>query len=292
MQTLLSSRNLLLAGMILGLSCTTSCKKEVSPNNPDAVETQNLTMSSEDDAVVDMIFTEIHEQELGLMDEIGLPDIGLDDESSIGLDSVGRCVKVTITPRDPMVFPKTVVFDYGEGCKGRDGKTRKGKLIIRYSAPMVKPGATAFTQFENFSINNIKVEGKHSTKNNSTATIRIFTRTVENGKLTFPNGGTILWNGTHTNKQVSGMGTPGFPRDDEFEITGGARGISERGGNKIEWSRVIAEPLHKAFTCRWISKGVVHITRNNNRAILNYGDGTCDNKAVIIINGNRKEITL
>jgi hypothetical protein len=269
-----------------------SCTKDKNEENLSAEETEVMRLSSEDDATADHVFNEIHDLEMGIIEPIGLPDIGLNDVEISELDSVGRCVKITVTPRELLAFPKTVVFDFGDGCRGPDGKTRKGKVITRYSAPMRTPGATAVTTFDNFSVNNVKVQGRHTTRNNSTSTNRIFTRRVEDGKLTFPGGAVVSWDATHTNTQTDGMGTPGFPLDDEFEITGGARGISERSGNRVEWSRRIAEPLVKAFSCRWISKGVVHITRNDNRAILNFGEGECDNKAVIIINGQRKEITL
>lgn len=269
-----------------------ACNKEKISDTIPTDEVEIMRLSSEDDAGADNVFNEIHDLEMGMIVPIGLPDIGLSEVAVTELDSVGRCAKVTVTPRDPNVFPKTVVFDFGEGCRALDGKLRKGKVIVRYSAPMRKPGAVALTTFENFSIDGNKIEGNHSTKNNSTSTTLIFTRRVENGKITFAGGGVVIWDATHTNTQKEGLGTPGFPLDDVFEITGGAKGISERNGKRVEWSRRIAEPLVKSFTCRWISKGVVHITRNDKRAVLNFGDGTCDNKAVLLINGERKEITL
>ena len=284
-------KNIALAGL-LAIFTFIGCNKENAEPTLSAEEATLLTQASTEDAMADIIFNDIHEQELGMLEEIGLPNIGLNNEAEIGLDSAGRCMKVTIVPRDPFVFPKTVTFDYGTGCKGRDGKTRKGKMVTTYSAPMIKPGAIAVTRFDGFFVNDVKVEGIHSTKNSSTSSILIFTRKVENGKLTFPQGGVSVWNATHTNKQIAGLGTPGFPMDDEFEINGGAKGVFEKGSNRVEWSRVIVEALQKTFKCRWIDRGVVHITRNDKKAILNYGDGTCDNKAVIIINGERKEITL
>ena len=275
--------------MVIGL---TGCEKDAKETTLSREETDNLTMVSEEDATTDMIFSDIHEQELGMLEEIGTPGIGLNNES-VGLDTVGRCLKVSITPRDIGVWPKTVIFDYGTGCTGPDEKTRKGKMITVYSSPIIIPGATAVTTFDGFFVNGIKVQGKHTTKNNSTASVLIFTRTVQEGKLTFPNnGGVAIWNATHTNKQIAGLGTPGFPLDDEFQISGEAKGVFEGGGKRLEWSRVIREPLHKTFKCRWIDKGVVQITRNDNKATLNYGAGTCDNKAVITINGVSKEITL
>ena len=270
------------------------CKKEMnSAETMTENEAAEMALVAQEDAQTDQVFTEIHEQELGMMDEFDVPGIGLNGEAAISQDSAGnRCVKMTIAPRDPLSFPKTVTVDYGTGCTGRDGKTRKGKMITTYSAPMVKPGATAVTRFENFHVNGVKIEGIHATKNNSTSDVRIFTRTVENGKLTFPNGGTVAWNATHTNKQVAGLGTPGFPLDDAFEITGGARGVNERNATRVEWSRRIETALHKTFRCRWVDKGVVSITRNGKKATLDYGNGTCDNKATLTINGQIKEITL
>jgi hypothetical protein len=281
-------------GIMFASMCFAGCKKELNnQSNMTEAEAAEITLLAQDDAQADQIFTEIHEQELGLMDEFDVPGIGLNSEEAISQDSAGtRCVRMTISPRDPLAFPKTVTVDYGTGCKGRDGKTRKGKMITTYSAPMVRPGATAVTRFENYYVDGVKIEGVHQTKNNSTSNVLIFTRTVENGKMTFPNGGTSVWNAIHTNKQVAGLGTPGFPLDDAFEITGGARGVNERNGRRVEWSRKIETALHKSFRCRWFDKGVVSITCNGNKATLDYGNGICDNKATLTINGNTKEITL
>lgn len=282
-----------LAALAMLTFAATSCTKSTQEATLAPQEVENLTASTQDDAIADQIFAEIHEQEMGLVDEFDVPGIGLNSDISINQDSLGnRCVKMTIVPRNPMEFPKTVTVDYGNGCPGRDGRVRKGKMITVYSAPMIRPGATAVTRFENFYVGKVKVEGRHSTRNNSTSDVRIFTRQVENGKLTFEGGGVMLWEATHTNKQVDGLGTPGFPFDDAFEVTGGARGINERAGNRLEWSRRIESPLQKTFRCRWIQKGTVVIVRNNNRALLNFGDGTCDNKATLTINGQVKEITL
>jgi hypothetical protein len=58
------------------------------------------------------------------------------------------------------------------------------------------------------------------------------------------------------------------------------------------WSSVILDPLIKKFTCRWIVKGTKRITRNNHLGILDYGNGDCDNQAVLTINGVAHTITL
>lgn len=273
------------------------CNKETSLSTAITEEAIALTNSTQEDALADITFNDVFEQTMGTSDDYSIPEIGLGgagDGVSIGLDSVdNKCFVVTISPRDRGVFPKTVTINFGATeCVGKDGKRRKGKIITVYSAPMVTPGATATTRFDGFFVNGVKIEGTHIAKNNSTSNVRIFTRTVENGKLTYPSGDYVEWRATHTNTQVAGLGTPDFPFDDEFTITGGAKGVNKRDGKVIEWSRLIAEPLHKAFKCRWFDAGVVKITRNDKHSLFNYGNGNCDNKATITIEGVSKEITL
>jgi hypothetical protein len=77
--------------------------------------------------------------------------------------------------------------------------------------------------------------------------------------------------------------------DDIFSITGGGRGENSRGKS---WGHEVIEPLIKKFTCRWISKGVLRIRFNNTNGLLNFGDGRCDNKAELAVNGNVRIITL
>jgi hypothetical protein len=288
--------------LLASLTIFTACQKEVSNGTDDAATTAaaELSTASEDDATADITFNDVYEQVLDASADFGLTDIGIIQASTsdfdivpIMQDSMGpRCATVTIVPRDRNAWPKTVTIDYGNGCIMRDGKLRKGKIITVYSGPMFEPGSIATTTFQNHWVDSVQVEGTHVAKNNSTSAARIFTRSVKDGKLTHLNGNYTMWSGTHTNTQVEGLGTPRFPLDDVFTITGGARGQYKRGTKVVEWSRAIAEPLFKNFTCRWISKGIVRITRNADASVLNYGDGTCDNKATLTINGITKEIRL
>ncbi|MEO7310156.1 MAG: hypothetical protein ABIX01_07160 [Chitinophagaceae bacterium] len=282
----------------------TSCKKEVSNNTEDsvAVETQ---LASEDDAEADVIFDGVFDNVLGVDEEVGLgagigvfgaanngDDGGLDQRGGAnGVDSV-RCFTVTRVPNIPGVFPKTITIDFGTGCTGPDGKTRRGKVITVYTGRMVEPGSEATTTFDGFYVDSVHVEGAHRIKNNSTATVRIFTRTVVNGKLSKPSGNSIQWNATHTNTQTAGLGTPNFPLDDEFDITGFAEGQNTRGTRVNTWSRLIINPLHKKFICRWFGSGTVKVTRNGNSAFLDFGTGSCDNQATVTIGGVVHVITL
>ena len=55
----------------------------------------------------------------------------------------------------------------------------------------------------------------------------------------------------------------------------------------------ITEPLHFSRDCHWIKKGIIVFNvRDESEAVLNYGDGTCDNIATISRDGEEKEIKL
>lgn len=288
---------------ILGSGILIGCQKSIEDNS-DATETENTMEATQDDAIADNIFGDIGEQIAGADADAGIGQIDLFGSANPNINGEpnldittdppngNRCFSIAIIPLNPAVFPKTITIDYGNGCLGRDGRFRKGKIITVHSKPLVQPGAQAVTTFDGYYVDSVKVEGRHVTRNNSTNDVLIFTRLVQNGKLTKPNGNFILWNAEHTQKQVAGLGTPRFPRDDEWMTTGGARGENKFGNRSVSWTRTIMTPLHKAASCRWIDKGIVKITRNDKNSILNFGDGTCDNKATVTINGITKDIRL
>lgn len=201
-------------------------------------------------------------------------------------------ILVSVVPNTPHVFPKTITLDFGDGCIGRDGKLRKGKgkIISVYTGPMFISGSKISTTFADYFVNSFKVERTHSVENTSTSNKKEWTVKVADGKITSTNTGNWkVWSGIKIHTQMYWNGTQYFPLDDVFQITGNANGAAS-GGNS--WSASIGDPLIKKFTCHWIVKCTVRIARNDNKAILDYGDGACDNKAIITINGFSKNITL
>ncbi len=121
---------------------------------------------------------------------------------------------------------------------------------------------------------------------------------VEGAKLSKPNGNYSEWNSVKIVTQVEGMHTSLIPLDDIYKIEGTASGKVKRNDLLVAWKAEITEPFVKKFTCRWIVKGVLKVVRLNLSgnspwvSVLNYGNGECNNKATMTINGITKEITL
>ena len=63
--------------------------------------------------------------------------------------------------------------------------------------------------------------------------------------------------------------------------------------NGTELSAEILEALRRELACKFIVSGIISLNKNENNAILSYGDGECDDLATVSINGGeRREIHL
>jgi len=305
---LIFSPTRLAALVIITLLVFGSCKKEFSEDT--AQEELASQASSEADAESDDIFNEVFDNVMGVNADVafgGTGVFGRMNPGALGAGEIARvnaCPNVTITHLSTTsIFPIRVVMDFGAGCTGRDLRTRSGKIITEYSNRLVVPGAKAITLFENYTVDSIKVQGTHIITNQSEPlTTNCGTHkwkvVVERAKLTKPNGNYVEWNSTRTIVQKVGMCTPFVPLDDVYEIDGGANGKVKRGDLLVAWNSEITSPLVKRFDCRWIVKGIIRNMRLNLTtnspwvATINFGNGDCDNKAVVTVNGVSHNITL
>lgn len=292
---------ILLSGMFFFISCS----KENSQSGTDAQEEEVSQVSGEADAEAASVFNEFFDDVLGVSNEVGVAGSGVFFGRPDSLVPVARCFTVTVNHPTSSPFPAVVILDFGTvGCPGPDGRVRKGKIIIEYTNRLTIPGAVATTTFDRFFVDAINVNGTHKITNisdNPTPPANIarkFKVEVINGKLTKPNGDYIEWNSIKTITQIEGLITPDFPRDDVFKIEGSANGKVRRGNLLVRWESTITEPLIRRFTCRWIVRGKIRTVRanlpNNSRwvAVLDFGNGICDNLATLTINGITRQITL
>lgn len=289
-----------------------SCKKESSDEEKKQEEFASQA-SSEADAESDDIFNEVFDNVLGVNADLGFGGTGVFGQMSPGTSGeVARltaCPDVTITSVSgvPNTFPVKVIMNFGtSGCVGRDGRKRSGKIITVYTNRLFVFGATATTEFDNYTVDSIKVQGAHIITNQGepiSTSPNICIRhkwkvEVRNAKLTKPNGNYVEWNSIKTITQVEGTCTPYIQLDDIYKIEGGSQGKVKRNDLLIAWNSEITDPLIKKFSCRWLVKGTIKATRLNLTsnspwvATINYGNGDCDNKALATINGIPHIITL
>lgn len=297
----------LMTASLLASVLIISCKKEISDDDEltPAEEEEMVMNMSESEAEAEFVFNDVFDNVMGVNNDVGMAGVGVFGRTvSGGVDMNGRtdtvrCFTVTYTHVNaPNFFPLRITVDFGNGCTGVDGHVRSGKIITEYTNRLVVPGASATTVFQNFFFDSVKVEGTHKVTNTSTSQVHQFKVEVQNAKLIKPNGNYSQWNSTRTITQMEGLGTVNFPFDDIYKIQGSANGKVKRGDRLFAWMSEITEPLIKKFTCRWIVKGRVRTARVSNTntsswvAVLDYGNGNCDNQATVTINGITHQITL
>lgn len=216
-----------------------------------------------------------------------------EDEADLQVETRGGgldCPAVAVSPDDG-TFPRTITIDYGpDGCEGPGGRLRQGRIIVFQTGQMASPGATRTITFENFFVDGVQVQGTKTLANVSAGTDGItFTRTVDGGSLTFPDGDVAYWQASHVLTQVAGADTPAMI-DNVFEIAGGSSGANRNG---VAFTVGITEPLTKRKNCPWIVSGVKAITINGRTRTLDYGDGACDRIATVTYhNGFTREVLI
>ena len=194
------------------------------------------------------------------------------------LNGVQGCATVTLSPADLTTFPKTMTIDYGGGC-GIGPITRKGKLIVNLSGRIKNPGSTLAVSFENYSVNDYKLEGSFSISNNTANDVLSFTTQTTNGKLTYPSGLVYTHTGSHTYTQIGGANTPTFI-DDSWSVTGSGSTTSSANENLTV---TIKTPLVKSVACGSVVSGEQSFQYNNISGSLNFGEGACDRLATLKI---------
>lgn len=187
-------------------------------------------------------------------------------------------------------WPQIVTFDFGTGCTS-NGVTRSGKITAAFPGPMTTTNSSLTITFDNYIVDGTAVGGAKVVTNNdpNKATKNyIFTNFVINATLVNATRGLkITWNSMKKFEWTEGIDTP-TRSDDVLSITGFASGTNSK---KNAFTIVITKPLVRQLLCRFIVSGTVQTTESTNR-FTRYGDGTCDNLAIIAINGVSKPITL
>lgn len=273
-----------------------SCQKDDSVAPP-VTEEEAVTMSEENSAA-DAEYEET--AEIGLSADADLEaaaragnnNFGAGIHANLNLFTelamrLGPCVEITVTPNDS-TYPKTVTIDYGTGCLCRDGKFRKGAIILHYTKPLRVPGAVLTITLRDYYVNRAHIEGKKIITNLSNAGVRMYSVVVVNGKVTWPNGRGFQYEKVKTVTQVRGSETITV-RDDVFSIEGRSKTTYNNGVTVVKNTE---SPLIKPVECNWIVKGILKIKINDRQLFLDYGNGTCDNKALLTWSGGERIITL
>jgi hypothetical protein len=207
-----------------------------------------------------------------------------------GRETMSSCAVITITPFDLTTFPKTITVDFGNtNCLGNDGYYRRGAVKMTTTGWYLDSGTVINVTPQNYYVNNNLVQGQktitnmgHNTAGNLVYGIFV-DGTVSNSS------GIVEWTSTRQHEWIEGESTILNPWDDVYLITGTADGTNINGE---DFHVVVNTPLRIQVGCRWITAGSLTLTSGNLTILVNYGNGTCDAEATVIINGATYNITM
>ncbi len=277
-----------------------SCKKETSLSTDTVTEEEAATLSDES-TQAEANFDDADDIAMTAAEEEGnAGGFGLEGRSASAYQGriylprfvelrarVGDCATITATPNDS-TYPKTVTIDFGDSCRGNDGKVRSGKIVLHFTAPVRRPGAVVTMTFVNYHINRAHIQGTKIFKNLSELPTHKWSIEVVDGSVNFPNGRGYAYEGKKTVKQIAGM-TTGVVADDVYQIVGRSSTVFNNG---ITVNLNTESPLIKKVACHWISEGTLKIKINRRELYLDFGfptNGGCDNKALLTWNNGSNQ---
>ncbi|MEL7269682.1 MAG: hypothetical protein AAGL34_08915 [Bacteroidota bacterium] len=263
-----------MAPWVLGLSLLTitSCTNEEDASteiaSDEVISVAELQVSDESELITEEISSIA--EDVYASDEISTTAKG--DYRS---DYLPECVVITTTVTE---FTREKIIDFGEGCELPNGNVLSGIIKLNYAKDMTVASKSISLTLENFTFNSVAVEG-------SASVLRL--RSNENGNpqgtvtsefsATWPNGDTASFTGTRTREWIEGYGS-GFWGDNVFLITGKRTYIGRLGNVFV---KEVTTPLRRELSCRFIVSGVLEISRNDNTATLDFGDGSCDATGIL-----------
>lgn len=263
--------------IFLFVSCETT--DEIIAEQSAALTSDDITAVEE----VDMVMEEVtNTAEQAFVEEENGDLFTRSSSSSFFTDCLTKTVVTTN-------LTKHVTLDFGDGCEVR-GHFIAGIMILSYEKDPALHTRTISVEFDSFRVNHKLIEGSHNILRQrendngnpqSTATFEV--------NVTWDNGDTASRTGEKVREWVEGVGT-GVWSDNVYLITGHWNTV-RRNGDVISGEVITA--LRRELVCRFLVSGVIDLTKNDGSGSLDFGDGTCDNEALLTLDdGTEIVITL
>ncbi|MFC7357724.1 hypothetical protein ACFQO1_08500 [Jejudonia soesokkakensis] len=196
------------------------------------------------------------------------------------------CTTITIQPNGN---GGSILLDFGTGCELNNGAFVTGSIQILYG-PLDGGTRTLTYEYTNFTYNSNGISGGGTV-----------VRVVDNGNgnpqstvteditVSFPNTEiTATRNATRISEWVEGVGSGNW-QDNVYHITGNWETIFTNGFSR---TGTVTDKLVRKLQCRYLVSGLLEISQQNITGVIDWGDGSCDNRATLEINGRIYDIVL
>ncbi|HLF52158.1 hypothetical protein [Flavobacterium sp.] len=272
---------ILLFGMLLFLLTFNSCDTKDDAGNSSTLSADEANVNAKIDEITDDV-SKIVEDQYNVQENSG------DAPQSI----LPACATLT-TVVSGNTWTRTI--DFGTtGCAMPNGNILTGIIIVSGSTDFNQPSHTITYSFIDFYHNAKLIQGNKTIVRSLQSTtanqaIHPVANMTIDMSVTYPNGNVYTRVGTRVREMVEGFDTPLVWIDNVFVITGNWTTTLP---NAAVQTSTITTPLTVRMNCNYIVSGAITIVRNNVTAVLDYGNGVCDNVATVTINGVTNTITL
>lgn len=269
----------LFCAAFLTLIIVDSCRKN------DLRATLDEVMLSQQETQTDEILTDI---DLIADEAIGQNASVLKSASLENYFYLNSCAILTLNTKSS---PQVLTIDFGTSCTGKDGKIRSGKITITSTAFNSFPSIRTKT-FENYYVDKKKIDG---------TIVKTIQRDFENKirtanskeditiQLADQEGSVHRLADLTRQYQINSAGN----LDNSVVKSWGVVELTRLSGEKVTKTVTASNPLVYSTSCHHIVSGVVSFSTGSGHSwSINFGDGSCDNKAILTIGTKTKEITI
>ena len=261
-----------------------ACKKDSAPAPVPAV-VDNTTFSAnstEKNAVIAVSSFE----SINNFAQAGFISTGL----KAGNLQFGSCPTIIVNYTTP---PYSITLDWGTKCTGTDGVTRTGKIDVSMNGMMATANNVATMKIENYEVDGKKITGTTRITSSGPNPGNGWPRydfTTE-GKIVFADKSILSFKYDGVTLQAEGTTTPTLLNDDVWRTeVHSASGVNQDG---TTWTAKSVGAMVKKGDCKWFNSGIYEITPSKGDKItIDFGTGTCDNKAKMTKGTVTTEITL
>ena len=275
-----TSNFLFIPAFVFGLTIlATSCIQTVT----ESVSVTALTGVAEDETQAALISDDI-DNELDTYVSESFLNQYIDTTATTILTIKTAGPTITIDKPD-ILYPKTFTLDYGTtGTTLANGNIVKGKIIALVNTRMNLKNSTRTISLVGFSENGNTIKGsKTITYLRNSAQLPYWSISVKD-TVTRKDGSKIFWTSNRQRVLSGNNGTPLIYSDNIYSISGTSQGVSANGtpfGLEIRNNY----PLVIGGNWPFYIKGITSLTIKNGNIAIDYGVGTKDKNATVIVNG-------
>ncbi|MEH6705428.1 MAG: hypothetical protein V7691_11580 [Galbibacter orientalis] len=283
----LISRNLLMM-LIPTTILIVSCNDDDSNESIDGSPTEALTV---EEVKTSMEATQVSDEVDDIVDYMVVSDLGSSSNKQTSTSSKGWLPDCYTISTEASGDDFMITLDFGEGCEMPDGRNIAGILTMTKSNVS---DSTSFTRnsevkFESFTIDSITVNGSKTYQHTFADDENPKTMVASEITLLWEDESTMQVNSEKTREWIEGF-DDGEWGNSAFLVTGTTTVINKDG---VTYTSEVTTPLRAELSCNYIVSGVLTLSKDEASAEVDFGDGTCDDKAMYSDpEGNTTEITL